>query len=332
MLDWIENLNYNPLEPLVNCNNIAIRLNVDKYLLNKQIDPSEKLWKLKEVEKILKKQNEFGYWTYPAGKLDIRTQENYNQIETYRQLGFLIEKYMMSRKSKGVHKACEYLLSFQTSEGDIRGIYGNQYSPNYTAGILELLIKAGYQDDRRVIRGLDWLLNIRQNDGGWAIPVRTRGLKLDVMYSSSKEKTTLPDRHKPFSHMVTGVVLRAFAIHPKYSKMEEIIDAARLMTTRFFLADKYSDRKAPIFWEKFTFPFWFTDLLSALDSLSLLGFTDQDTQIKKAIHFFIQAQDPSGLWTTLQLLKIKGPIAYQWISFVISRTLKRLVLNSKIKG
>jgi hypothetical protein len=39
--------------------------------------------------------------------------------------------------------------------------------------MLELLIEAGYGDGTRVKRGLGWLLDTRQADGGWAIPART---------------------------------------------------------------------------------------------------------------------------------------------------------------
>jgi hypothetical protein len=329
MSDWIKIFKYNPLIQLETTKNLAIRLNTQKYLLDGEIDPSDSFWILNEVEKIFRKQHEDGYWKYPSSKLDVRTQENYNQIETYRQLGFLIEKFLLNKNHISIQKACEFLLSFQTTEGDIRGIYGNQYSPNYTAGILELLIKAGYANDSRILIGLKWLLNIRQDDGGWAIPIRTRGLKLDSITPPSKEETVLPDRTKPFSHMVTGVVLRALAVHPKYSKMEETLTAGKLLTERFFKADKYPDRRTPDFWVKFAFPFWFTDLLSALDSLSLLNFTHQNEQIKGAMQFFIKTQSDTGLWTSLKLLKIKGTIAHQWISFVISRTMKRLILNAE---
>ena len=46
-----------------------------------------------------------------------------------------------------LEKAAEFLFQRQTTEGDFRGIYGTQYSPNYSAAIMELLIKSGYSDD-----------------------------------------------------------------------------------------------------------------------------------------------------------------------------------------
>ena len=57
-----------------------------------------------------------------------------------------------------------------------------------------------------------WLLSMRQDDGGWAIPTRTPGLSLNVMLTA--RETFEPDRSRPSSHLVTGFVLRALAAHP----------------------------------------------------------------------------------------------------------------------
>jgi hypothetical protein len=75
--------------------------------------------------------------------------------------------------------------------------------PTTRPSILELLVKAGYGNDPRVLRGFDWLLGTRQADGGWANPLRTRGMNLRRLGPLTVE----PDASKPFSHLVTGVVL-----------------------------------------------------------------------------------------------------------------------------
>ena len=103
-----------------------------------------------------------------------------------------------------------------TEEGDFRGIYGMQYTPNYSAAIMELLIKAGYSTDVRTEKGFQWLLSIRQKDGGWAIPLRAVGKKFDL--ETMQSELIQPDKTKPFSHLVTGIVLRAFTAHPEYRK------------------------------------------------------------------------------------------------------------------
>jgi hypothetical protein len=49
------------------------------------------------------------------------------------------------------------------------------YTPNYAADTLRLLFEAGYEDDPRIRRGMEWLPDMRQSDGGWTVPTRTVG-------------------------------------------------------------------------------------------------------------------------------------------------------------
>ncbi len=319
MNKWLNKLKYNPIEPLLESDNRAILLSVQRDLLDKTV-PVEDLWHQSEPQRILRKQRTDGSWSYPGGKDSIRTQENYNQLETYRNLGILVEEFGFNNKHPAIHKTAEYLFTFQTSEGDFRGIYGNQYSPNYSAGIAELLIKAGYENDARIERVFKWLLTIRQKDGGWAIPFRTQNHKIDVISACSK--TIEPDSSKPFSHMVTGVVLRAFAAHPAYSRSKEAHQAGELLVSNLFEKDNYPDRAAPGYWLRFSFPFWFTDLISALDSLSRLGFS-REIQIDNALKWFAGNQQENGLWE-LKILKGQNKDVLQlWLALAICKIFKR---------
>ncbi len=172
MKKWLANLPYNPITPLLECHHEAILKFVRRDLLDKTVSV-EDLWPLPDPQKILRRQQPNGAWIYPGGKISIRTPENYNQLETYRNVGILVEEYGFNRKHPAIQKAAEYHFSFQSQEGDFRGIYGNQYSPNYSSGITELLVKAGYENDARIEKVFTWLLSIRQRDGGWAIPLRS---------------------------------------------------------------------------------------------------------------------------------------------------------------
>ncbi len=255
-----------------------------------------------------------------GGKQNIRIQENYNQLETYRQLGLLVEIYRFKNTHPSIKKASEFLFTFQTSEGDFRGIYGTQYSPNYSAGIIELLIKLGYDKDKLVEKCLKWLLSMRQSDGGWCVPIRSNNAKWnDVAYSNH---ILQPKRDKPSSHMITGVVLRAFAAHPVYRYTPEVKAAAKLLLSQFFQNDKYPDRRDKSYWTKFTFPFWFTDLLSSLDSIYKLAFTKEHPQIQKALDWFKVQQQNNGSWN-LKLLKGAKIKDYNlWIDYLICKTIK----------
>jgi hypothetical protein len=64
-----------------------------------------------------------------------------------------------------------------------------------------------------------------------------------------------------------------------------------------------------------------TDLLSALDSLSLLGFSSADARIQQALNWFVAHQEDDGLWR-LTLLRMTGERdGDAWISLAICRVL-----------
>jgi hypothetical protein len=320
MENWRKELRVDPIPSLISAKNMAIEYFTRRDILDEKVEPIETLWELPEVKKILNKQQEDGSWKYPGGgKEHLRSHEDYNQLETFRILGELVEKYGFNNKHPKIRRAADYLFHHQTEEGDFRGIYGNQYSPNYSAAIMELLIKAGYDGDPRIEKGFQWLLSMRQNDGGWAIPFRTVGSKYT---DALKAETMEPDLAKPFSHLATGVVLRAFAASTKYRKSPEAATAGKLLASRFFKKDVYPDRNTPQYWESVPFPFWFTDIVSALDSLSLMGFTKENPNIYGALNWLKSRQEDNGLFD-LKLQKGKDEDLKFWVCLAICRLFKR---------
>ncbi len=320
MKRWLDEFHYDPISALLDAGDESLAVFVRRDLLGEHVCIKD-LWLTKEARRIVRKQNPDGSWTYPQPKESIRSVENYNQIETYQTLGVLVEEFGFTRAHPAIRKAANYLFSFQTRDGDFRGIYGNQYTPNYSAGIAELLIKAGYGKDPRVRKAFRWLLTIRQHDGGWAIPLRTTGRKLDAI--SLGQETVEPNRDKASSHMVTGVVLRAFAAHPGYRRSAAAHQAGALLVRSLFRKDRYPDRGGADYWLKFSFPFWFTDLISALDTLSWLGFSQNEPGIEQGLAWFRNTQQPSGLWK-LRILKGKNrDVLELWLALAISRIFKR---------
>lgn len=156
---------------------------------------------------------------------------------------------------------------------------------------MELLIKADYENEHHILKGFDWLSSIKQDDSCWTMPFRTAGKNLDALNSPDPIQ---PVKSKPFSHLVAGMVLRAFAAHPKYRKSESAEKAGELVISRFFKSDKYPDRRSGNFWERVSFPFWFMDIISALDSLYFLGFNRNNPQIKEALNFLSDKQNENG--------------------------------------
>jgi hypothetical protein len=258
---------------------------------------------------------------------------NYGLIETWRHFLFLVDQYGFTREHPQAQKAAEFLFSCQTEEGDMRGFLANQYATYYTGAIMSLLIQAGYEDDPRIERGFRWLLAMRQDDGGWSIPLITHKFDRATRYRLTSEyaEPVQPDRSKPFSHNWTGMVLRAFAVHPEYRKSQAAKVAADLLASRFFQPDRYSSYKAAGHWLRFDHPFWWNNLVAALDSVSLIGLTKENQQIRKAVDWLIEHQEQDGLWRVSyaqpdvrETETARKRETRRWVSLAICRVMKRL--------
>lgn len=124
-------------------------------------------------------------------------------------------------------------------------------------------------------------------------------------------------------HLVTGIVVRALAAHSRYRHSADTRRAAELLKSRFFHRDVYPDRAASSNWLIFSYPFWWTDLLSALDSLAQIGFRPDDPDIARGMAWFLDNQDPSGLWNTGRN-RPKGPHSDLWVGLAICRMLNAI--------
>lgn len=287
--EWSQLFKFDPVTPLLDSGDSRIAFWVEKDLLGKSRDV-ENLWNLKGAQSILKKQQEDGSWKNPSKKA---MQYDHDMFETFRQLGFLVDFYGFDSSHEVIEKAMNYFFSKISKKGDLRGFYGEQYSPNYTGATLALLLKAGVHEKPQVRAIFSYLSGSRQNDGGWAIPFRTVGKNINYI---NQVKTLEPNLEKPSSYFVTGDVLRAFSEHSEKRKLAFVQSASELLMSYFFKRDRYPDRSAETYWYKFKYPYWYTNLLSALDTLSKIGFTLDHPQISKAIDWFIQNQQQSGLW------------------------------------
>jgi hypothetical protein len=320
---WRQTLRVDPLPLLLGSRVQAIAHCTRRELLGERTGPVSSLWDAPAARRILRTQNADGSWAYPGGQERLRSRGNYDQLETFRQVGILVEQHGLTREHPALGRAAGYLFSCQASEGDFRGIYGNQYATTYTGAILELLVKAGYGDDLRTQRAFRWLLAVRQDDGGWAIPFRTVRIPfsqfLDVRRHSEPVR---PDRSKPSSHLVTGMVLRAFAAHPAWRRSPEAQTAAELLAARLYRRDAYGDRSDRSYWDRVSFPFWFTDVVSALDSLSRVGTVGEDPTVRAALEHVWGLQRKDGTFA-FRLLKGKDPELPLWICLAVCRSLRR---------
>lgn len=245
-------------------------------------------------------------------------------LATYEALLPLVGKHRLDMRHPALPPAADHLLGYQEEAGDLRGMYGRQYSPNYTAAILAVLLDAGARpDDGRIARACEWLLAIRQDDGGWTIPFRTRDEPAARGYNAvSRLAAPLePDRAKPFSHFVTGVALRALVAHPEYRRRPETLHAARLLASRFFRPDRYADRRGSEYWEKLRYPFRWTDAVSALDAILRAGMPADEPEVAGALAWLAERQRDDGTWRSPYDRAADRRI-HEWVSFAIARVLR----------
>jgi hypothetical protein len=118
------------------------------------------------------------------------------------------------------------------------------------------------------------------------------------------------------------MVIRAFAAHPRYRKSQAAHKAGNLLASRFFKPDKYTDRRDRKYWESVSFPFWFTDIVTALDSLSLIGFSWKNPHVQEGLDFLGERQTSDGLFD-LKLLRTRDKDLKYWICLAVCRVFKR---------
>lgn len=318
---WREYFHIDPLPALLTARDPGLIFLIERDLLEQGGGDISRVWSCKPVDRIIRFQLPNGSWSFKGNRPGDEFGENYALVETWKMLRLLIGKYSFNREHPAIGRAVEFVFSCQCAEGDIRGFLSNQYAPYYTGALLELLIKAGYGSDERVLHGLDWLLSMRQKDGGWIIPLNM--FKQSYYYEAALKDPIPPDTDLPSSHMTTGMVLRGFCAHPRYREKAEVLQAGELLANRLFTKDTFTFRQAVNYWFKLQYPYWWTNLLSAMDSLADLQFGAHDPRIRKGLEWFRENQRSGGTW--MNSYEGKDPDADGWISYAVCKMVKKFL-------
>jgi hypothetical protein len=305
-IGWRKQFKFDAVQALLSLPNKAIVYFTKRDLLNEPVTPINTIWELPEPQKLLKRARADGRWEKQAAEKPVYPPYHYKLVDVFKTFRLLVERYAFTKEHPIIPILAHFLFTCQTGEGDIRGFIGNQYATYYTGYVLSLLIKAGYEDDAHVGKGMQWLLSMRQDDGGWTIPMLTSKFDRDGVYklTSQYAEPVEPDRTKPFSRNWTDMVLRAFAIHSAFRNSKEAKDAGFLLKSSFFKPDNYSSYHAAGYWTRFAF--WWPNLLTALNTLYFLGFTKNDPDIRKGLNWFIENQQSDGLWKLESNKEIKA--------------------------
>lgn len=329
METWRRQLRFDPIPALLASEDEALQYFARRDLLDEATGSVSRVWQLPGAQRILRRQQPDGSWARTASKVK-HPAINYNLIETWKQFRFLVEVYGFNREDASAARAAEYLFSCQTADGDIRGMLANQTANYYTGAIMALLIKAGYEDDPRIDKGFRWLISMRQEDLGWSESLITHHFDRETLYRLTSEVAEpVPlDRSRPFSHNSTGMVLRAFAAHARYRDSEAARVAAKLLKSRFFQPDAYTSYHSASYWVRFQYPFWWNNLVAALDSISLID-PSRDEPVEMALDWLIEHQECDGLWRASHAVDEEASTARteearMWVTLAICRVLRRM--------
>ena len=293
---WPDSIRHDAVSSLLEAQDAAVVLFTRRDLLGEEGPPSDEVCRLPAPRRMLRTQREDGSWAGPERGNSVYPDNHTDLVATFKQFRLLVERYELTSANIQIARAAEWLFGFQTPDGDIRGFIANQYATYYTGYVLSLLIRASYAQDERIEEGMRWLLAVRQDDGGWSVPILTHHFDGETMrrLTSTYEEPVEADRSQPFSHNWTDMVLRAFAAHPAYRLSGEAIAAGSLLKSRFFQPDVYSSHRAARYWVRFTH--WWPNLLTAMESLHTLGFTGNDPDMRRGVDWFLEHQGEDGLW------------------------------------
>jgi hypothetical protein len=260
------------------------------------IDDSEapgidEIWGYPEVKSLIRKMEKDGSFAARAPEKALGGPEFASALATLRAIDRLADLGVRAESSERcppeLKRCVDALLSSQEADGGVAAlalaetpkIKPKSVALHFQGWAVSALCRIGIEGDKRVETAFQYLLERRQDDGGWA----WRGVRTD-------------SAARPSSHLVTGMVLRAYASSGNRRSSREARRAAELLATRFLQPDRYPDRKAPSHWELLTEPRFYTDVLDALDTVTAIGLGKENSGVRTAEAYLRSRQSADGLW------------------------------------
>lgn len=138
------------------------------------------------IEKILKRQNDFGgiFWSRTDG--DIHAPFGFSTIDTLCVLGEI--GYSVNDNPQIVG-AVDFIFSYQVPEGCFKYSPKSSKLPCLTARIIGGMGRLGLTNDARIEKGYEWMLDSQWDDGGWRC--KTVKLGKSPLTDASNPGTTL---------------------------------------------------------------------------------------------------------------------------------------------
>ncbi|HEY0708002.1 MAG TPA: prenyltransferase/squalene oxidase repeat-containing protein [Polyangia bacterium] len=298
---WRARLASDPIPRLLREGSPSVLARIRRDLIDDSEAPGlEEVWGYPEVKALVKKMEKDGSFAPKAPEKALGSADFATALATLRGLDRLADLGVRasadagtaaakkaSKTPKELLKSVDFLLSSQEADGGLAALAisdspktpGKMPALHFQGWAVSALCRIGFENDPRVEKGLQFLIERRQDDGGWA----WRGVRTD-------------SAARPSSHLITGMVLRAFAASAARRGSRAARRAAELLATRFLQPDRYPDRKAPAFWEVLTEPRFYTDVLDALDTVTAIGLGKENSGVRTAEAYLRSRQGADGLW------------------------------------
>jgi hypothetical protein len=289
---WRARLASDPIPRLLREGSPSVLARVRRDLIDDSEAPtSAEIAEYPEVKALLRKMEKDGSFAAKAVEKALGGPRFAGCLATLRALDRLADFGMRREGAPGapspLRKVVDALLETQGADGGIVDLSladtpkgrAKTVALHFQGWAVSALCRGGFEGDERVEKAFQYLLERRQDDGGWA----WRGVRTD-------------SAARPSSHLVTGMVLRAFASSAQRRASREARRAAELLATRFLQPDRYEDRKAPAFWEILTEPRFYTDVLDGLDTITAIGLGKENSGVRTAEAYLRSRQASDGLW------------------------------------
>jgi hypothetical protein len=289
---WRARLASDPIPRLLREGAPSVLARVRRDLIDDSEAPSaDEIAGYPEVKALLRKIEKDGSFAPKAAEKELGGPKFSKCLATLRALDRLADLGLRveadSKVAGDLRKLADFVLDSQESDGGIGDLAlgeatkgrGKVVALHFHGWALSALCRAGFESDERIEKAFRFLLGQRQDDGGWA----WRGVRTD-------------SAARPSSHLITGMVLRAFASSKERRGSREARRAGELLATRFLQPDRYEDRKAPSYWEVLSEPRFYTDVLDALDTITSIGLGKENSGVRTAEAYLRSRQSKDGLW------------------------------------
>jgi len=298
MGDWKSHLNADPIDWLLEKDNPSVRYFALTGLMGCSRNGSDvkqakqAIMEVGAVPKILSKQKDGGYWGKPE---DFYIRSKYKG--TVWSL-ILLAELGADGEDERVKKACEFIMenSQDRESGGFayRGTAknGGQHSgvlPCLTGNMVFSLIRFGYLYDRRVQRGIEWIVGCQRFDD------RVKSAPIGWPYDKFPRCW---GTHT--CHMGVVKALKALAEIPDEKRSEEVKNtiekgAEYMLAHHIYKRSHNLSKVSKPEWLKLGFPnMWKTDVLEILEILTRLGYKDK--RMQDAVDLVLSKQDAQGRW------------------------------------